>query len=116
MRLLLFLFLSPHSSVGFQGRFAHSLAKQCKLRTKDSFPHLKTATVDVSGGQSGNNEDIGSIKKQLTKEFFSIGIPAFVQLAAEPLAALVDTAYLGRLGPEVSNFGISSTRNKGAGT
>ena len=31
----------------------------------------------------------------------SIGAPAFVQLAAEPLASLVDTAYLGRLGPEV---------------
>lgn len=40
-------------------------------------------------------------KKRLTREFFSIAIPAFVQLAAEPLAGLVDTAYLGRLGPEV---------------
>jgi len=28
-------------------------------------------------------------------------VPAFIQLAAEPLAGLVDTAYLGRLGPEV---------------
>jgi len=30
-----------------------------------------------------------------------IGCPALIQLAAEPLASLVDTAYLGRLGPEV---------------
>ena len=40
-------------------------------------------------------------KRILTKEFFTIALPAFVQLAAEPLAGLVDTAYLGRLGPEV---------------
>lgn len=40
-------------------------------------------------------------KRKLTLEFFSIAAPAFVQLAAEPLAGLVDTAYLGRLGPEV---------------
>jgi hypothetical protein len=40
-------------------------------------------------------------KRILTKEFFAIALPAFVQLAAEPLAGLVDTAYLGRLGPEV---------------
>eukprot|EP00934_Nitzschia_sp_Nitz4_P004039 Nitzschia sp. Nitz4//scaffold96_size78090//49959//51670//NITZ4_005499-RA/size78090-augustus-gene-0.15-mRNA-1//-1//CDS//3329560588//4029//frame0 len=40
-------------------------------------------------------------KQDLTREFFKIGLPAFFQLAAEPLAGLVDTAYLGRLGPEV---------------
>ena len=40
-------------------------------------------------------------KRKLTIEFLKIGGPALVQLAAEPLAALVDTAYLGRLGPEV---------------
>lgn len=45
--------------------------------------------------------DVKSLKRKLTKEFVSIGAPAFIQLAAEPLAALVDTAYLGRLGPEV---------------
>ena len=41
------------------------------------------------------------LRKRLTREFLTIGAPAFVQLAAEPLASLVDTAYLGRLGPEV---------------
>lgn len=48
-----------------------------------------------------NDEDIKQQKKKLTKDFFSIAAPAFIQLAAEPLAGLVDTAYLGRLGPEV---------------
>jgi putative MATE family efflux protein len=46
-------------------------------------------------------ERVRSLKKKLSIEFLSIGFPAFVQLAAEPLASLVDTAYLGRLGPEV---------------
>lgn len=41
------------------------------------------------------------MKKKLTLEFLQIGVPALIQLAAEPLAALVDTAYLGRLGPDV---------------
>ena len=40
-------------------------------------------------------------RKRLTRDFFGIALPAFLQLAAEPLASLVDTAYLGRLGPEV---------------
>jgi hypothetical protein len=47
------------------------------------------ASVDSSDGHS--DDDIGKIKLGLTKEFFSIGFPAFIQLAAEPLAALVDT-------------------------
>lgn len=48
-----------------------------------------------------DDDESKMLNKRLTREFFGIGIPAFVQLAAEPLASLVDTAYLGRLGPEV---------------
>ena len=40
-------------------------------------------------------------KQALTRQFLDIAGPALVQLAAEPLAGLVDTAYLGRLGPAV---------------
>ena len=56
-----------------------------------------------SNDQNDNDTNISllTLKRKLTKEFLSIGFPAFVQLAAEPLASLVDTAYLGRLGPEV---------------
>lgn len=46
-------------------------------------------------------DDLIPQKRKLTREFLRIGGPALIQLAAEPLAALVDTAYLGRLGPEV---------------
>ena len=36
--------------------------------------------------------------KGLNREFLSIALPAVVQFAAEPVARLVDTAYMGRLG------------------
>jgi putative MATE family efflux protein len=50
---------------------------------------------------SDGKSNLPKLKRALTTEFLKIGGPAFIQLAAEPLAALVDTAYLGRLGPEV---------------
>jgi Na+-driven multidrug efflux pump len=61
------------------------------------------ATKTNSNVVSSNDDDdddkgvgnLPKLKKKLTREFFSIGFPAFIQLAAEPLAALVDTAYLG---------------------
>eukprot|EP00985_Skeletonema_marinoi_P028174 scaffold24245_cov149-Skeletonema_marinoi.AAC.6 len=56
---------------------------------------------DADNNEQDTEAIIKTQKRKLTREFFSIGIPAFVQLAAEPLAGLVDTAYLGRLGPEV---------------
>ena len=37
-------------------------------------------------------------RKALDKEFAAIAVPALAQFAAEPIAGLVDTAYLGRLG------------------
>lgn len=59
---------------------------------------LWMATKTTSNVVSSNDKGVGNLpklKKKLTREFFSIGFPAFIQLAAEPLAALVDTAYLG---------------------
>ena len=38
-------------------------------------------------------------KRKIDVEFVQIAAPAFAQFAAEPLARLVDTACLGRLGP-----------------
>jgi putative MATE family efflux protein len=37
-------------------------------------------------------------RRRLNREFRTIAIPALLQLTAEPLAGLVDTAYLGRIG------------------
>jgi len=60
---------------------------------------LRSSENDDNGGDQG--AELKAAKKKLTGEFFGIAIPAFMQLTAEPLAAIVDTAYLGRLGPEV---------------
>jgi len=66
---------------------------------------LKSAASTAIDSQGNNENDhtkeIAETKSKLTKEFFTIAFPAFIQLAAEPLASLVDTAYLGRMGPEV---------------
>ena len=48
-----------------------------------------------------DDDDDKVLKKGLRKDFLTIAVPAFIQLTAEPLASLVDTAYLGRLGPDV---------------
>ena len=40
----------------------------------------------------------GAAWRELDREFVGIALPALVQFAAEPIAGLVDTAYLGRLG------------------
>eukprot|EP00577_Skeletonema_sp_RCC1716_P015742 CAMPEP_0113410278 /NCGR_PEP_ID=MMETSP0013_2-20120614/21596_1 /TAXON_ID=2843 ORGANISM="Skeletonema costatum, Strain 1716" /NCGR_SAMPLE_ID=MMETSP0013_2 /ASSEMBLY_ACC=CAM_ASM_000158 /LENGTH=528 /DNA_ID=CAMNT_0000296453 /DNA_START=3 /DNA_END=1586 /DNA_ORIENTATION=- /assembly_acc=CAM_ASM_000158 len=87
-----------------QRPFALSIRGGGIHNTKKSF-RLFTQNNDQSSTADNNEHDTEAIiktqKRKLTREFFSIGIPAFVQLAAEPLAGLVDTAYLGRLGPEV---------------
>lgn len=43
--------------------------------------------------------DAAAAKRRLDRDFVTIAGPAFAQFAAEPLARLVDTACLGRLGP-----------------
>lgn len=62
------------------------------------YKHAFAATRDDIDDEE---EDVPVLKRRLSKEFVTIAGPALVQLAAEPLASLVDTAYLGRLGPEV---------------
>ena len=90
MRPLLFLFLGLHSAVAFQGPSVHSFSKPYTVKNNvAAVSRWRTTSVDVD--ESDNYEDVEKIKGGLTKEFFSIGVPAFIQLAAEPLAALVDT-------------------------
>lgn len=73
-----------------------------RLRNFKNVPStlLRSSKAAIILGEEEKNE-IQNVKKKLTREFFTIALPAFIQLAAEPLASLVDTAYLGRLGPEV---------------
>ena len=48
-----------------------------------------SSASDVIDSNDEGDADLPKLKKKLTREFFSIGFPAFIQLAAEPLAALV---------------------------
>ena len=54
------------------------------------------AAEPASGQPAG--ELSGVQKQEINAQFVKIAAPAFAQFAAEPLARLVDTAYLGRLG------------------
>ena len=57
------------------------------FRRRAALPHLTSITPEET-----------EKKRQLDADFVKIAAPAFVQFAAEPLARLIDTAYLGRLG------------------
>ena len=52
------------------------------MTSSDSSDELDNNSDDVDA-------DLPELKNKLTREFVSIGFPAFIQLAAEPLAALV---------------------------
>jgi len=107
--LLLILCLSPSDrSIGANGL---SLSLPSQIHTRNSGnKSCSTSRLWMTSAASSNlldsnnnkgDENLPKLKNKLTREFFSIGFPAFIQLAAEPLASLVDTAYLGRLGPDV---------------
>lgn len=86
------------SSVSTLARRPVSLSLQ-KSSGHQRPPTSLTTTAVASEGD--DSVDIKGLKRKLNTDFLKIAAPAFIQLAAEPLASLVDTAYLGRLGPEV---------------
>ena len=49
-------------------------------------------------------EEKRSIGRKIDRDFVRIAAPALVQFTAEPLASLVDTVYLGRLGTSRYSF------------
>jgi putative MATE family efflux protein len=53
-------------------------------------------------------EDLEEIHTGLDKEFTQVALPAFISLAADPMASLVDAMYVGRLGAvEQAGMGIA---------
>ena len=71
-----------------------------KFLSKDH-PHVSSNLFSATYNEKISEPEKEGLKKKLNTEFLSIAFPALIQLAAEPLAGLVDTAYLGRLGPDV---------------
>ena len=62
-------------------------------------PPLSRAASATSSAAALSASELAAEKKKIDVNFVSIAAPAFCQFAAEPLARLIDTAYLGRLGP-----------------
>ena len=97
---VIFLLASIFVSVALVPRSrVHHLSSKlpCPVTSPRQLFQFKSAAASIEKP----DKEVLALKKKLSREFLSIGLPAFVQLAAEPLASLVDTAYLGRLGPEV---------------
>ncbi|KAL7535231.1 hypothetical protein ACHAWF_005096 [Thalassiosira exigua] len=98
--------LSSSSSVrndrGHHGRRAvFSLSRGGGAPSRRFSSSTASAAAESEPSPSSEAAELASQKRTLNRSFLSIALPALIQLAAEPLAGLVDTAYLGRLGPEV---------------
>lgn len=59
------------------------------------------AVPDAQRNMTGTSpSELVALRASLDKEFVTVALPAFVALAADPLASLVDAMYVGRLSPE----------------
>lgn len=91
--LLSTLCLSPSDrSIGVNGFAVPRPSHTCTRSIGCHDSRLWMTTSSSSNGTDNvdeNDADLPQLKNKLTREFFSIGFPAFIQLAAEPLAALV---------------------------
>ncbi|GAX25364.1 hypothetical protein FisN_5Lh461 [Fistulifera solaris] len=88
-----------------QQSYVPSLRRTTLIRYKSlhqPLPSRSLLTTSIATAQDDSDHSaLAQEKKELTKDFLKIGVPALLQLAAEPLAAIVDTAYLGRLSPAI---------------
>ena len=83
----LFAVIACH--LGHAHAYAHATRPSLPLNCRRATPPWSAA-----------KQDDGRLEKNraIDRQFVAIALPALVQFAAEPLAGLVDTAYLGRLG------------------
>ncbi len=99
--LLSALCLSPSDrSIGVNGFAVPRLSHACtrSIGCHDSRLWMTTSSSSNALDNSDENDaDLPKLKNKLTREFFSIGFPAFIQLAAEPLAALVVSSSIANL-------------------
>ena len=94
-------FVSPGLSNSIKAGSTHRDAQL--YSTADGIPPPQTWENNGTGDgvlkeSSDKNFDTISLEKGLDKEFATVALPAFVSLAADPLASLVDAMYVGRLG------------------
>eukprot|EP00596_Hydrurales_sp_CCMP1899_P002168 CAMPEP_0119044544 /NCGR_PEP_ID=MMETSP1177-20130426/32194_1 /TAXON_ID=2985 /ORGANISM="Ochromonas sp, Strain CCMP1899" /LENGTH=497 /DNA_ID=CAMNT_0007014767 /DNA_START=44 /DNA_END=1534 /DNA_ORIENTATION=+ len=87
-------------SFDFKVNYRHA-SKQSRIRlgstASSSFLPEKNGDVSYETG-ADSSKSFKSMRDRLDKDFVGIALPAFVGLAAEPLAAIVDAMYVGRCG------------------
>jgi putative MATE family efflux protein len=74
--------------------FATSPIHRPLFSSRASFSRLPRSVTACDNPEKSSDD----AKRTLNTQFFAIALPALAQFAAEPIAGLVDTAYLGRLG------------------
>ena len=75
-------------------RYIGTTRQPCILRTASSTP--QSVVNDQNDGDSV--QSFKSMRRRLDREFITVALPAFVALAADPLASIVDAMYVGRCG------------------
>ena len=96
-------FRAPATVLSLKRRCSSTLQHQ---HVAQSMPRSSTmalsasATTASQGNWTGSAEELTQLRAGLDKEFVNVALPAFVSLAADPLASLVDAMYVGRLSPE----------------
>jgi Na+-driven multidrug efflux pump len=118
--LLLVAFLSQRSFhvVGFttmpSSRLCLSPSPATMRHPRSFFSQLGASSTPPpsSSISQPSIEDKTHSNRLLTKQFFDISLPTFLQLSSDPLAGLIDTAYIGRLGPQaLAGAGIAISAN-----
>ena len=107
--------LRPHAArsvlKGFEGgsrRPGRSLPLHSSLSGFPPAPADLNATNYDTAREMDSIDDLEELHKGLDREFAQVALPAFVSLAADPLASLVDAMYVGRLGAvEQAGMGIA---------
>ena len=86
----------PSNTLKFPAKASKRLISRNQQNTFDDGLTLLYSTPQIPQGGS-----ITPPTPALHREFLQIALPALIQLTAEPLASLVDTYYLSKLGPTV---------------
>lgn len=91
-----------------QFRYVNSFAPSFAVRALrfSSYKHVNTGrvtSVHRSMGRTSTTPRITQVPallhKQLDRDFVGVSLPAFVSLAADPIASIVDVMYVAKLGP-----------------
>ena len=84
-------------------RLINSRSSSCRSSSSRTRCSSSSNSISINNNIYEDDNDISAseiieTKKRLDKEFVNLAIPAFLSQAAEPLIALVDAIYVGRLG------------------